>query len=45
MIWFINNGYMMKFFQDERLMVAGGGGLVWMAIGAFIMAKMVDFEI
>ncbi|MES2445129.1 MAG: type II secretion system F family protein [Pseudomonadota bacterium] len=45
MIWFINNKYMFNFFQDERLMVAGGGGLVWMAIGAFIMAKMVDFEI
>jgi tight adherence protein B len=45
MIWFINNGYMLKFFQDERLMVAGGGGLIWMGIGAFIMAKMVDFEI
>lgn len=45
MIWFINNGYMLKFFKDERLMVAGGGGLIWMAIGAFIMAKMVDFEI
>ncbi|MCW3848955.1 type II secretion system F family protein [Sphingomonas sp. LB-2] len=45
MIWFINNAYMFHFFTDERLMVAGGGGLVWMAIGAFIMAKMVDFEI
>jgi tight adherence protein B len=45
MIWFINNGYMLKFFQDDRLIMAGGGGLVWMAIGAFIMAKMVDFEI
>jgi len=45
MIWFINNGYMYKFFLDERLMIAGGGGLIWMAIGAFIMAKMVDFEI
>ncbi|MEZ0241980.1 MAG: type II secretion system F family protein [Sphingomonas sp.] len=45
MIWFINNGYMLKFFQDERLMVAGGGGLIWMGLGAFIMAKMVDFEI
>jgi tight adherence protein B len=45
MIWFINNHYMLKFFQDERLIIAGGGGLVWMAIGAFIMAKMVDFEI
>ena len=45
MIWFINNGYMLKFFQDERLMVAGGGGLIWMSLGAFIMAKMVNFEI
>ncbi|PXA99812.1 pilus assembly protein TadB [Nostoc sp. 3335mG] len=45
MIWFINNGYMLKFFTDERLMVAGGGGLIWMALGAFIMAKMVNFEI
>jgi tight adherence protein B len=45
MIWFINNGYMMKFFTDERLMVAGGGGMIWMALGAFIMAKMVNFEI
>lgn len=45
MIWFINNGYMLKFFQDDRLIVAGGGGLIWMSIGAFIMAKMVDFEI
>jgi tight adherence protein B len=26
-------------------MIAGGGGLVWMGIGVFIMAKMVDFEI
>ena len=45
MIWFINGTYMQTFFNDERLMVAGGGGLIWMAIGAFIMAKMVDFEI
>jgi tight adherence protein B len=45
LVWFINNGYMMNFFQDQRLMIAGGGGLVWMGIGAFIMAKMVNFEI
>jgi tight adherence protein B len=45
LVWFINNGYMMNFFIDERLMVAGGGGLIWMALGAFIMAKMVNFEI
>ena len=45
MIWFINGSYMQKFFIDQRLMVAGGGGLVWMAIGGFIMAKMINFEI
>jgi tight adherence protein B len=33
------------FFSDQRLMVAGMGGLVWMGIGAAIMAKMVNFEI
>jgi tight adherence protein B len=45
MIWFINGKYMQGFFVDERLMIAGGGGLVWMGVGVFIMAKMVDFEI
>ena len=33
------------FFIDQRLMVAGMGGMVWMSIGAFIMAKMINFEI
>ena len=45
MVWFINPKYMGGFFTDERLMVAGIGGLIWMSIGAFIMAKMVSFEI
>jgi tight adherence protein B len=45
MIFMINRPYMANFFQDERLMMAGIGGLVWMSIGAFIMAKMVNFEI
>lgn len=45
LIWFINGSYMQTFFTDERLMIAGAGGLVWMGIGVFIMAKMVDFEI
>ena len=44
LIWFINGRYMQNFFIDERLMIAGGIGLVWMSIGAFIMAKMVNFE-
>ncbi|MEA3010899.1 MAG: tight adherence protein [Sphingomonadales bacterium] len=45
LIWFINGEYMQNFFVDQRLMIAGGGGLCWMGIGVFIMAKMVDFEI
>jgi len=45
LIWFINGAYMQNFFVDQRLMIAGFGGLLWMAIGVFIMAKMVNFEI
>ena len=45
LVWFINPGYMGGFFTDQRLIVAGLGGLVWMGIGVFIMAKMVNFEI
>ena len=45
LIWFVNSSYMQNFFTDPRLIVAGGGGIIWMAIGAFIMAKMVNFEI
>ncbi len=45
MIWMINGSYMQGFFIDQRLMVAGGGGLLWMGIGAFIMSRMVNFEI
>jgi tight adherence protein B len=45
LIWFINGSYMQNFFIDQRLMIAGGIGLVWMSIGAFIMAKMINFEI
>src|SRR3546814_211955 len=44
-IYFINPDYMGDFFIDERLMIAGGGGLIWMSIGAMIMAKMINFEI
>jgi tight adherence protein B len=45
LVWMINPHYMGGFFTDQRLIVAGIGGMVWMAIGAFIMAKMVNFEI
>jgi tight adherence protein B len=45
LVWLINPTYMHGFFVDQRLMVAGIGGLIWMSLGAFIMAKMVNFEI
>jgi tight adherence protein B len=45
LVYLMNPSYMGKFFIDERLMVAGIGGLIWMSIGGFIMAKMVNFEI
>jgi len=45
MTYWVNPGYVGNFFSDDRLIVAGLGGLVWMGIGAFIMAKMVSFEI
>jgi tight adherence protein B len=45
MIYWINPGYLGGFFTDDRLIAVGLGGLVWMGIGAFIMAKMVSFEI
>ena len=45
LVYMVNPGYMADFFVDQRLMVAGLGGLCWMSIGVFIMAKMVNFEI
>jgi len=44
LIWFVNPGYMGGFFHDQRLMYAAMGGAVWMSIGVFIMAKMINFE-
>jgi tight adherence protein B len=45
MVYWINPKYLGGFFTDDRLIVTGLGGLLWMSIGAFIMAKMVSFEI
>jgi len=45
LIYWINPNYIGGFFEEERLIITGLGGLVWMSIGAFIMAKMVSFEI
>lgn len=45
LVYLIAPEYIGKFFIDHRLMIAGCGALIWMSIGAFIMAKMVNFEI
>ncbi|MEM6827750.1 MAG: type II secretion system F family protein [Pseudomonadota bacterium] len=45
LIYWINPSYLGSFFTDDRLIVTGLGGLVWMGIGVAIMAKMVSFEI
>jgi tight adherence protein B len=41
----VNPHYMAGFFTDQRLIIAGLGGMCWMGIGVFIMAKMINFEI
>ena len=45
LIYNLNRNYMIQFFVDERLIATGLGAMVWMAIGAAIMAKMIRFEI
>ncbi|WP_137753509.1 type II secretion system F family protein [Sphingopyxis sp. L1A2A] len=44
-VWSMNPSYLAGFFIEQRLMIAGIGGLIWMSIGAGIMAKMISFEI
>jgi tight adherence protein B len=44
-VWSMNPTYLEGFFYEPRLIITGLGGLVWMSIGAGIMAKMISFEI
>ena len=44
-ISYLNPEYMGTFFTDQRLIIAGIGGMIWMSIGAFIMRQMINFEI
>jgi tight adherence protein B len=44
-ISFLSPNYMAGFFTDTRLMIAAGGGAIWMSIGAYIMREMINFEI
>lgn len=44
-VWSMNPEYLAGFFHEERLIITGIGGLVWMSMGVGIMAKMISFEI
>ncbi|HEX2813011.1 MAG TPA: type II secretion system F family protein [Sphingopyxis sp.] len=44
-VWTMNPSYLAGFFSEQRLIIAGIGGLIWMSIGAFIMKKMISFEV
>nr|WP_308423598.1 type II secretion system F family protein [Sphingopyxis bauzanensis] len=44
-VWSMNPEYLAGFFYEQRLIITGLGGLIWMSIGAGIMAKMISFEI
>lgn len=45
LIYWINPSYIGGFFVDQRLIIAGLGGLTWLGLGAFIMSRMIAFEI
>ena len=45
LIHMMDPDYTGGFFTDPLLMMIGGGALIWMGLGVFIMAKMVSFEI
>ncbi|MBU0825221.1 MAG: type II secretion system F family protein [Alphaproteobacteria bacterium] len=44
-VYTMNPEYLAGFFSEQRLIITGLGGLVWMSIGVGIMAKMISFEI
>jgi tight adherence protein B len=45
LIWLVRPAYLAGFFYEPRLIIAGLIGLTMISAGAFIMAKMVNFEI
>ncbi|MDZ3831292.1 MAG: type II secretion system F family protein [Sphingopyxis sp.] len=44
-VWMMNPEYLAGFFYEDRLIITGLGGLLWMSIGVFIMSRMISFEI
>ncbi|MFM7027553.1 MAG: type II secretion system F family protein [Chakrabartia sp.] len=45
MLSFLNPAYLSPFLTDTRLTITAVCALIWMGIGAFIMAKMADLKI
>ncbi len=41
----MNPEYMSAFWTQMRLQIVTAGGLLWMAIGIFIMSRMINFEV
>ncbi len=44
-ISFVNPKYVEGFYTDQRLMVAALVGAIMMSMGAFVMSKMINFEV
>lgn len=45
LIYTINDTYMQQFFTNPKLIATGLGAGCWMALGAFVMSRMISFEI
>lgn len=42
---YVSPDYLMPFFTDMRLTMVGIGGVIWLCLGGFVMAKMADLKI
>lgn len=45
LIYTINDNYMQQFFTNPKLITTGLGAMCWMGLGAFVMSRMISFEI
>ncbi|MES2289539.1 MAG: type II secretion system F family protein [Pseudomonadota bacterium] len=45
LIYTINDHYMQQFFTNPKLIATGLGAGCWMGVGAFVMSRMISFEI
>ncbi len=45
LIYVENDHYMQQFFTNPTLIAVGLGAMCWMGLGAFVMSRMISFEI